>query len=50
MIGPENHEYEVLFSKIAGEKSTYTLIGESVSMYGEDSGNYVDFINLSQVK
>lgn len=50
MIGPDNHEYEVLFSKIAGEKSTYTLVGASVSMYGEDAGNYVDFINLSQVK
>ena len=46
----ENNEYEVLFSKIAGEKSTYTIVGENVNMYGEDYGNYVDFINLSHVK
>jgi transcription initiation factor IIE alpha subunit len=50
MIDPQNNEYEVLFSKIAGEKSTYTIIGENVNMYGEDYGNYVDFINLSHVK
>lgn len=50
MIDPENQTYEVLFSKIAGEKSTYCLVGEYVNMYGEDSGNYVDFINLSAVK
>ncbi|MGM0497906.1 MAG: hypothetical protein ACQESJ_08315 [Bacteroidota bacterium] len=50
MVDEENHEYEVMFSKIAGEKSTYTLIGENVKMYGEDSGNYVDFVNLSNVK
>jgi transcription initiation factor IIE alpha subunit len=50
MVDAKNNEYEVLFSKIAGEKSTYTIIGESVNMYGEDYGNYVDFINLSSVK
>ncbi len=50
MIDPDEGEYEVHFSKIAGERSTYCLIGENVSIYGEDSGNYVDFINLSQVK
>jgi plastocyanin len=50
MVGKENKEYEVLFSKIAGEKSTYCIIGENVSMYGDDYGNYVDFINLSHVK
>jgi len=50
MVGPENHRYEVLFSKIAGEKSTYCLVGENVSMFGEDAGNYVDFINLSHMK
>jgi len=50
MVDPENKEYEVLFSKIAGEKSTYCLIGENVSIFGEDAGNYVDFVNLSQIK
>ena len=50
MVDQENNEYEVMFSKIAGEKSTYTLIGENVNMYGDDYGNYIDFINLSHVK
>jgi transcription elongation factor Elf1 len=50
MLDAENNEYEVLFSKIAGEKSTYTIIGENVNMFGEDYGNYVDFVNLSHVK
>ena len=50
MVDPKQQQYEVLFSKIAGEKSTYCLVGENMSMYGEDAGNYVDFINLSQVK
>lgn len=50
MVDSNQNEYEVLFSKIAGEKSTYTLIGESLSMYGEHYGNYIDFVNLSNVK
>ena len=50
MVDPQQQQYEVFFSKIAGEKSTYCLVGENVSIYGEDSGNYVDYINLSQVK
>ncbi|MEA3448217.1 MAG: hypothetical protein U9Q98_07180 [Bacteroidota bacterium] len=50
MIDAESNEYEVMFSKIAGEQCTYTLIGENVKMYGEDSGNYIDFFNLSQIK
>ena len=50
MVDQQNNEYEVMFSKIAGEKSTYTLIGENVNMYGDDYGNYIDFINLSHVK
>ena len=50
MIDEQSNEYEVMFSKIAGEKSTYTLIGENVKMYGENYGNYVDFVNLSNVK
>lgn len=39
--------YEILFSKVAGEKSTYKTIGENVEIYGKDSGRYIDFVNLS---
>ena len=50
MIDEEGHVFEVLFSKIAGEKSTYKIIGENVDLYGEHASNYLDFINLSRVK
>jgi hypothetical protein len=39
--------FEVLFSRIAGEESTYCIIGESVEVFGKDSKAYLDFINLS---
>ena len=50
MIDEKNKEYEILFSKIAGEKSTYKIIGESVEIFGDHHSNYVDFINLSSTK
>ncbi|MFP4019875.1 MAG: hypothetical protein ACLFUH_11565 [Bacteroidales bacterium] len=50
MKDPKNNEYEVLFSKIAGEKSTYTIVGENVNIHGDDSANYIDFVNLSYMK
>ena len=50
MIDEDKKEYEILFSKIAGEKSTYKIIGESVEIFGDHRSNYVDFINLSYNK
>jgi uncharacterized protein YbaR (Trm112 family) len=50
MIDKDKDEYEILFSKIAGEKSTYKIVGESAEIYGEHHSNYIDFINLSQNK
>lgn len=50
MIDEDKKEYEILFSKIAGEKSTYKIIGESMEIYGDHKSNYVDFINLSFTK
>ncbi len=47
MIDKNNDEFEILFSKIAGEKSTYKIVGESAEIYGEHHSNYIDFINLS---
>lgn len=39
--------FEILFSKVAGEKSTYKTIGENVEVYGEHAKRYLDFVNLS---
>ena len=50
MIDENKKEYEILFSKIAGEKSTYKIVGESLEIFGDHHSNYIDFINLSHFK
>jgi hypothetical protein len=35
MIDKDKNEYQILFSKIAGEKSTYKIVGESFEIFGE---------------
>jgi hypothetical protein len=47
MIDQDNNEFEVLFSRVAGEKSTYKIIGETMEIFGDDSAEYLDFINLT---
>lgn len=47
MRDEKNQEFEILFSQIAGEHSTYKIIGDHVSYYGEHGDNYIDFLNLS---
>lgn len=50
MIDENHKEYQILFSKIAGEKSTYKMIGEAAEIYGDHHSNYIDFVNLSHIK
>jgi hypothetical protein len=38
-------EYEIHFSRIAGQHSTYKIIGENVEIFGEDAAEYLDFLN-----
>lgn len=47
MIDEENREFEILFSRVAGEKTTFKIIGETMEIFGDDSAEYLDFINLS---
>ncbi len=47
MIDENRNEFEILFSKIVGEHSTYKIIGETMEIFGDDSAEYIDFINLS---
>ncbi len=47
MCDENGKEFEILFSKIAGQKCTYKIIGESVEVFGKDSDDYIDFFNLS---
>lgn len=39
-------EYEIHFSRIAGQHSTYKIIGDNVEIFGEDASEYLDFLNL----
>ncbi len=38
-------EYEIHFSRIAGQHCTYKIIGETVEIYGEDAIDYLDLLN-----
>lgn len=37
-------EYEIYFSRIAGQHATYKIIGKNVEIFGEDAGEYLDKI------
>ena len=47
MIDSDKNEFDILFSRIAGEKSTYKIVGETMKIFGDDSAEYLDFLNLS---
>lgn len=38
-------EYEIHFSRIAGQHSTYKIIGENVEIFGDDASEYLDLLN-----
>ena len=42
-------EFEIYFSQIVGEQSTFKLIGEHVEIFGEHTEVYRDFFDLSQI-
>jgi len=43
LMNDENgQEYEVHFSRVAGQHSTYKIIGENVEIFGEDASEYLD--------
>lgn len=48
VIMKNEREYQIYFSKIAGERITFRMMGEHVEIHGEGAGEYVDFFNLSQ--
>lgn len=49
MRDENNKLFEVLFSRVAGEESTYRIIGKSVEVFGKDAETYLDFVNLSDM-
>ena len=48
MIDSEGKDFDIYFSKVAGEQSTLKMIGEHVEIFGKHSENYLDFFTLSQ--
>ena len=38
-------EYEIHFSRIAGQHSTYKIIGETVEIFGDNASDYFDLLN-----
>ena len=42
MIDHDNIEYEVLFSRKVGEKSTYVVAKDNIETFGEDALNFDD--------
>ncbi|MBL1213644.1 MAG: hypothetical protein HND52_09835 [Ignavibacteriae bacterium] len=45
----DGKEFNIYFSGIAGEKSTFKVIGDSAEIFGDDSNKYVDYFNLIQM-
>lgn len=49
MCDENKHEFKIVFSQRKGEMSTYKIQGENMEVYGDDSENYIDFFNLSEI-
>ena len=45
MCDEKGQEYEIHFSRIAGQHSTYKIIGETVEIFGENATDYFDLLN-----
>lgn len=41
LIDEEKKEFEIFFSKVAGEQSTFKIIGKHIEVFGEHSENYI---------
>ncbi len=46
MTDESGKEFTILFSRVAGEKSTYKIQGESIEIFGKDATKEIDFRNL----
>lgn len=49
MIDANKKEFQIVFSQVAGEQSTYKISGASVEYYGKDVQTDMDFNSLSQL-
>ncbi len=49
MVDEQGRDFEILFSRVAGKKSTFKITGETMEIFGDDSAEYLDYINLSMI-
>jgi len=42
MIDEDNNEYDILFSKVAGEQATYKIKSGNIEAFGADKNKYLD--------
>ncbi|MBN1251109.1 MAG: hypothetical protein JXR51_16565 [Bacteroidales bacterium] len=47
MLDENNKEYDVIFSKVAGEHATFKISNNEIEAYGEDSHKYINFFGHS---
>ena len=45
-LDEKKQEFNILFSAVAGEKSTFKMMGESVEVFGEQAENYLDILGM----
>jgi len=45
-VDKKREEYNILFLIVAGEKSTFKMVGESAEVFGEHSENYLDLVGM----
>ena len=45
MRDEQGNEGEVHFSRIAGQQSTYKIIGQNMEIFGKDASDYYDFLS-----
>lgn len=49
MVDEGGKEFDIYFSRVAGEHSTIKMMGEHVELFGIDSEKYLDFFSMSQM-
>ncbi len=50
MTDTNKKQYELHFSRVAGQKSTYKIMGKSVEHFGIDAPHYLDFLNIFNMR
>ena len=46
LVDESGSEFHIHFSKVAGEKSTFKIIGDNVEVFGEHSDHYLDLLGM----